>query len=281
MKRAVVGMLLAALWAPAAGADETKQTKYDVLVSRDVRYNDAKDADERHTLDLYLPHGAKNYPVLVFIHGGGWRAGSKNMAVAHGLTFASHGIGFVSVGYRLSPKVSHPEHIKDVAQAFAWVVHHLGKRGADVKRVFVSGHSAGGHLCALLATEPSYLAAYKLSPADIRGVIPISGVFDVNSERMQKLFGDEESRKKASPLTGVRKDLPPFLLLYAEKEPLGKQAEQFAKALREAGARAEVKSIPDRNHGTVMMRAASADDPATKAIFAFVQSNGEVKKGSE
>lgn len=279
MKYAVIGMLLVALAAPAAASDARK-SKHEVLVVKDVVYNpNSKEADERHTLDLYLPHGAKDYPVFFFIHGGGWRAGSKNGVAAHGITFASNGIGFVSVGYRLSPKVSHPEHIKDVAQAFAWVVHNLGKRGADVKRVFVSGHSAGGHLCALLAADPSYLAAYKLSPADIRGVIPISGVFDVNHERMKGTFGEEDSRKKASPLTHVRKDLPPFLIFYAENEKLGKQADVFGKALKEAGAKAEVKMIKDRNHGTIMSRAAAHDDEVTQAIFAFIEANS--KKGKE
>jgi acetyl esterase/lipase len=218
---------------------------------------------------------------LFFIHGGGWRGGSKNGFAKHGNTAASHGIAFVSVGYRLSPKIAHPEHIKDVAQAFAWVVKNLGKRGANLHQIYVSGHSAGGHLAALLATDEDYLKTYKLSTENIRGVIPISGVFNVSSARMEKIFGDEASRKKASPQTHVREKLPPFLLLYADKEMggLGKQAEAFGAALKKAGGKAEVKMIKDRDHGSIMRNAASADDDTAKAIFGFIRDNGGFGKG--
>ncbi len=279
MKRGMMGVLLAVLWAPLAVGQE-----YKVETVKDVAYNDAKDADpERHKLDLYLPRGAKNYPILFFIHGGGWRGGSKNGFAKHGQTAASHGIGFVSVGYRLSPKVIHPEHVKDVAQAFAWVVKNLPKRGANVEQIYVSGHSAGGHLAALLATDEDYLKKYKLSAANIHGVIPISGVFDVSNGRMAKLFGDEAARKKASPLTHVREKLPPFLVLYADKEiaGLGKQAEAFGEALKKKGAKVEVKMIKDRDHGSIMRNAAKADDEVAKAIFAFIRENGGFGKSKK
>ena len=276
MKRLALGLVVV-LAVVVRAADDTKAGKYEVEVVKDVSYNDAKDADDvRHKLDLYLPKGEKNYPVLFFIHGGGWRGGKKDGFARHGKMFASHGVGFVAINYRLSPKANHPEHTRDVAQAFAWVMRNLGKRGANLKQIYVSGHSAGGHLAALLAVDESYLKAYKLSPANIRGVLPISGVFDVSHERMKGIFGDEDSRKKASPLTHVKKDLPPFLIFYADKEivALGKQAERFAKAVKEAGARAEVKKIADRNHGTIMSKAASRDDEVTKAIFDFIKANG-------
>jgi acetyl esterase/lipase len=284
MKRIALGLVLLLGACVAWAADDTKGAKYEVDVVKDLAYRDS-DADKvRHKLDLYLPKGAKDYPVLFFVHGGGWRGGSKNGFARHGKMFASHGIAFVATNYRLSekgdsPKVRHPDHIKDVAQAFAFAHKELGKRGADLKRVYVSGHSAGGHLCALLAVDDSYLKEHKLSLADIRGSIPISGVFSVSHERMKGLFGDEDSRKKASPQTHIRKELPPFLILYADKEiaALGKQAEAFSKAMKDAGAKAEVKMIKDRNHGSIMGRAGAADDEVAQAIFAFIKDNGGSK----
>jgi acetyl esterase/lipase len=285
MKQLALGTVLVLLGAGFVhGADDKKAGKFDVEVVKDVAYNDSKDADSvRHKLDLYLPKGAKNYPVLIFIHGGAWRGGSKNPFAKQGNTTASHGIGFVAINYRLSPKVSHPEHIKDVARAFAWVHGDLGKRGANLEQVYVSGHSAGGHLCALLAADDSYLKEHKLSATNIRGVIPISGVFNVSSERMKGVFGDEDSRKKASPLTHVKKELPPFLLLYADKEisGLGKQAEAFAAALKKAGATAQVKMIKDRDHGSIIRRASAPDDEVAQAIFNFIKDNGGFKNGKE
>jgi len=113
MKRLALGLMLAfvpAVLVPAA--DETRQAKYEVEVVKNVSYNDSKDADDvRHKLDLYLPKGAKDYPVLFYIHGGGWTKGSKESFARHGKMFASRGIGCVSVNYRLSPKIKHPDHI--------------------------------------------------------------------------------------------------------------------------------------------------------------------------
>src|SRR5689334_510250 len=115
MKRMMLAALAAILGAGIAwGADEKKETKYEVVVEKNVAYKD-KDADKvRHKLDLYLPKDAKDYPVFFFIHGGAWRFGSKDGMGRHGRMFARRGIGFVAINYRLSPKVKHPEHIKDV-----------------------------------------------------------------------------------------------------------------------------------------------------------------------
>ena len=102
----------------------------------------------------------------------------------------------------------------------------MARHGADVDRIFVSGHSAGGHLAALLATDESYLKTHQLSLADIRGVVPISGVFTVRG----KVFGDADTAHAASPQTHVRAELPPMLILYGDQERngLGRQAEEFA-----------------------------------------------------
>src|SRR5262249_49807203 len=120
----LLGLALASLLAaPATAADEPKKaTTFEVEVKRDVAYSADK---ERHILDLYLPKGKKDFPVLFFIHGGGWRNGNKKGSGRHGMAFAQQGIGFVTINYRLSPKVRHPSHIEDVARAFAWVTKNI------------------------------------------------------------------------------------------------------------------------------------------------------------
>jgi acetyl esterase/lipase len=283
MKYLLTLALAGLLVVPVRAADESKKpaATFEVEVVQDVAYNEDKDADkERHVLDLYLPKGAKDYPVLFFIHGGGWRNGSKKGSGAHGKAFARQGIGFVTINYRLSPKVQHPAHIQDVAKAFAWVSKNIGKRGGRADCIFVSGHSAGGHLCALLAVDDTYIKAEKASAASIKGVLPISGVFNVNHARMEKLFGDEDSRKKASPMTHVKEKLPPFLLLYADKElgALGKQAQLFGAALKKVKCDCEVKEIKDRDHGSIMRRASSPDDEVFKAIAAFIAKHSSAAK---
>jgi acetyl esterase/lipase len=268
---------------PAGAADEAKAPKtggnFEVEVHKDIAYVEGKDADERQKLDLYVPKGAKDYPVLFFIHGGGWTGGSRAGFDKIGKTFAQNGVGFVSTGYRLSPKVQHPAHIQDVAKGFAWTVANIEKYGGKPDAIFVSGHSAGGHLAALLATDEDYLKAEKLSVKNIKGVIPVSGVF-VISTRMKNAFGeDEEVCKKASPQNHVREGLPPFLIFYGdgEQNALGKQAEAFAPALKEKKVEATIVVGKDRNHGTIMMKMSAEDDPATQAVLEFIAKNSNLK----
>src|SRR4029077_10844231 len=141
---------------------------------------------------------------------------------AIGERFAKQGIGAVVINYRLSPNVKHPEHIKDVARAFAWTSKNIAKQGGRPDQIFVCGHSAGGHLIALLATDESYLKSEGLSRTAIRGVIPISGVYDITFggiNLFETVFGkDEEVRRQASPLYHVEAGLPPFLILYADND---------------------------------------------------------------
>jgi acetyl esterase/lipase len=279
-----VPLLAAALLArPAWAADEPKAPKtggnFEVEVHKDIAYVEGKDADERQKLDLYLPKGAKDYPTLFFIHGGGWTQGSRSGFDKIGRTYAKNGVAFVSTGYRLSPKVQHPAHIQDVAKGFAWTVANIAKYGGNPEQIFVSGHSAGGHLCALLATDEDYLKAEKLSLKNIKGVIPVSGVFVV-STRQKNVFGeDAEVAKKASPQNHVREGLPPFLILYADSElgNLGKQAEAFAPALKEKKVEATILVGKDRNHGTIMMKMSDEADPATQAVLEFIAKHSNLK----
>ena len=281
---ACVLLLAAVLLArPAGAADEAKAPKtggnFEVEVHKDIAYVEGKDVDERQKLDLYLPKGAKDCPVLFFIHGGGWTGGSRSGFDRIGRTFAKNGVAFVSTGYRLSPKVKHPAHIEDVARGFAWTVANIGKYGGNPEQIFVSGHSAGGHLAALLATDDDYLKAEKLSPSNIKGVIPVSGVF-VISPRRKNVFGDDAAVcKKASPQSHVRDGLPPFLILYGdgERNGLGRQAEAFAPALKGHKVEATVVVGKDRNHGSIMMRMAAEDDPATQAILEFIARHSNLK----
>ena len=111
---------LVALSSQGMAADEKLARTYEVEAIKDVSYYAGADRDKvKHNLDLYLPKGLKDYPVLFFVHGGAWSLGDKNdfgVYAAFGSAFAKLGIGVVVTNYRLSPGVKHPEHIKDVAR---------------------------------------------------------------------------------------------------------------------------------------------------------------------
>ena len=256
----------------ATRADEAKP--YSVETIKDVVYHDGPDQHPtKHKLDLYLPKGPKDFPVLFFVHGGSWVHGDKGFLGLYGLlakNYARQGVGVVVTNYRLSPGVKHPEHVKDVARAFAWTVRNIERHGGDPKRVFACGHSAGGHLVSLLTTDETYLKACGVTTRAIRGVIPISGVYSIPDRFLPSVFGDQAS--KASPLAHVRPGLPPFLLLYAQYELplLADGAREFGAALKAAGNDAEVTRVAGRTHESILFWADAPDDPVSRAITDFV-----------
>ena len=269
-----------------ARADETRPViktggPYEVEVVKDIAYYEGKDADPvKHKLDLYLPKGKKDFPVFFFVHGGAWRGGDKKLYGKIGSVFAQNGVGMVAISYRLSPAVQHPAHVQDVARAFAWTVHNIAKHGGKADQIALSGHSAGGHLVALLATDDSYLKGEKLSRKNVKGVVPLSGVFTIrHTDRSESVFGKEESCKNASPMTHVQTHLPPFLILYAEKDlgDLGKQAVQMNEALQQLKCESECRMMKERDHGTIMRNTANEDDPTTKAILEFLAKHTDLK----
>src|SRR5215475_15946006 len=141
---------------------------YKVRVVPDIRYIAAGEyAFKKDRLDIYIPEGKPSIPVVVSIHGGSLTEGDKSEETHVGQTFASAGIGAVVINYRLTPIVSHPGHIEDAAEAFAWVKHHIAEYGGDPANVFLISHSAGAYLISLLALDPRYLAVHKLSLAEI------------------------------------------------------------------------------------------------------------------
>ena len=132
------------------------------------------------SLDIYRPKSSlanaqqTNKPVIVMIHGGGFRGGDKGN-VSQGRQkasfFTGHGFVYVSVNYRLSPEVQHPAHVEDVAKALAWVIDNIASYGGDPKRIFLMGHSAGAHLAALVTADEAYLNKLGKSPSMLSGVI--------------------------------------------------------------------------------------------------------------
>jgi acetyl esterase/lipase len=284
-----------------------------VKESLNIRY--APGAGDRHELDVFTPAGATSAPVLVLVHGGAWMIGDKDFHGRYrnvGLALARRGLVVVMPNYRLAPRDRHPAQVKDVALAFAWVRRHIKDYGGDPGDIFLAGHSAGGHLVSLLATDPQYLK--DADRQALRGVIGVSGVYSIPqpddiarvmlammsglsmndpqggptspaaSAMLRKasawlnpfplVFGsDREQQRLAAPLVHVRPGLPPFLLLYAQKDLplLDDMARTFAAALQKAGGSVQSKRIDDRNHDTILFWATDVDDPVNRAITHFVE----------
>ncbi len=258
--------------------EEKKPTlggNFEVEATKDIAYYTGEDADPaKHKLDIYVPKGQKNFPVLFFIHGGTWSSGDRKLYAPLGDLFARNGVGTVVISYRLSPAVQHPAHAEDVARAFAWTVRNIGAYGGNPREIFVGGHSSGGHLAALLATNERFLKAEKVSRADIKGVIPLSGIYQLKVGTLPKIFGkDEETFRDASPLAFVVEKLPPFLIGYADNDmkDFDRMAEEFCKAIQAKKGEATTLKVADRSHLTIIIRLSLGDaDPCTSAILDFI-----------
>lgn len=149
---------------------------------------DRADAD-KHKLNLFLPKGKTNPPLVMWIHGGAWAAGDRWEETKLAKRFVDQGIAVATINHRLSPAVwmdssltegvTHPAHVEDCAAAFAWLYEKAEIYGFDRASIFVSGYSSGAHLAALLALDPQYLGDHDLQLSAIRAAIPIAGAYDL------------------------------------------------------------------------------------------------------
>ncbi|MBI5281805.1 MAG: alpha/beta hydrolase [Candidatus Solibacter usitatus] len=262
---------LGALTLPAQALDAGIEAEKDIEYAQGAPEDAAK-----HKLDIYRPAGAKNAPVLFFVHGGAWRQGDRGQYPFFGNRFAKAGYVVVTVSYRLSPKYPHPAHIEDVAAAFAWTVKNVARHGGDPARIMIAGHSAGGHLVTLLAANPEWLAAHGLSSRNIRGVMALSGVYDISGPLMEgsTVFpADADVRRRASPVRFVKAGLPPFLVTYCQWDyaALPQQALMLHEALRTAGTPVALVYVPGENHISEMTNIPKPADPTAAAMLRFME----------
>jgi acetyl esterase/lipase len=274
LRRAIVFSLVLYVVGSASAADS-------VRVLKDLPYKTAPATEyeqERCKLDLYLPQNAKDFPTIVWFHGGGLTGGDKagGYVGAMGARFARSGIAVASVNYRLSPKAQFPAYIEDAAAAFAFVHREIAGHGGSAERLFISGHSAGGYLTAMLGLDERFLAKHGLKLGDIAGLVPISGQMITHSTVRQerKIPKTRPIIDEAAPCYHVRKDAPPFLVI-AGSQDLPARAEEsrlFVACLKAVGhADATYLEVEGRNHGTVGSRLPEADDVVAAAMIAFIE----------
>ena len=174
-------------------------------------------ADPRQTLDVYVPDNlAAPAPVLLFFYGGAWQSGSRAQYRAFGQAFASEGIVTVVADYRLYPQVTYPAFVADGAAALAWVHANIARHGGDPARLFVSGHSAGGYIAAMLGAEPKFIEAVGGDPGWMRGIIGIAGPYDFMplTEASYIAIFHGANNQGAMPVNHVTGKRPPMLLAW-------------------------------------------------------------------
>lgn len=186
--------------------------------SYNLPYKESKDAyvSERCRLDVYYPEDTTGCPVVVWFHGGGLTSGSKSFP----WKLKENKMVLVAVNYRLLPKVNIDECLDDAAAAVAWVFREAGKYGGDTKKIFVSGHSAGGYLTAMIGLDKKLLAEYNVDANDIAGLIPFSGqmISHFSYREMKGIGSLQPTIDEYAPLFHVRKDAPPLILITGDRE---------------------------------------------------------------
>ena len=256
----------------------------DIKVHRDIPYAEAN--EERRTLDVFSPALGKDLPVVVWIHGGGWREGDKSYVQRKPWLFTERGFVYVPINYRFVPHVTVKQMTGDVARAIRWVHAHVGDFGGSAKKIFVAGHSAGAHLAALVCTDGRYLKAEGLSLANVKGCILLdASVYDiprrladggeVPSATFEAIFGKSlDSQRELSPVLHIphNKHIPPFLFLYvASRTDTKTQAEWFSRALAEVDVESTVVACEGKTHGSLNKDIGRPGDEPTEAVFQFLE----------
>lgn len=260
-------------------------------IRRDIPY--VESGHERQVLDIYAPNGAKNLPVVFWIHGGGWQAGDKSSVERKPQAFLEKGFVFVSTNYRLLPSVDMGTIIRDIAKSIHWVHDHIAEHGGDPNRLWVMGHSAGAQLAALVCTDDRYLKAEGVPFSILQGCVPLDGdTYDVpaiieTAETRNRVHGlpppkfghrekfgnDPEKHRDFSAVTHVAKGkgIPPFLIIYVANHPdTTAQARRLSAVLTAAGISAKLIGPRDTTHTKVNDDLGIPDDPPTGALFEFV-----------
>ena len=197
----------------------TLQAQETYKTVKDISYIPAGETDgyrkERCKLDVYYPVGKKGFPTIVWFHGGGLEGGGKHVPEM----FMNQGFAVVAVNYRLSPKAQNPAYTEDAAAAVAWAYKHIEEYGGSPRRVFVTGHSAGGYLTLMVGLDKSYLQEYGVDADSIAVYLPISGQtvthFTIRKER--SLPEGIPVIDQYAPCNKARKDTPPFVLITGDR----------------------------------------------------------------
>ncbi len=256
---------------------------YKVKRSKNIVY----DQKQNLLLDVYSPKKVKERKeVLVFIHGGNWAHGKKSIYKFFGRGFARKGIVTVVINYRKENITTYDTLAMRSAIAIKWVKENIGNYSGDTSKIFVSGHSAGAHLAALIAMDDSYFKELKINDP-IKGII-LNDAFgmdmytylsqSVNSKDTlyyNVFTNKKENWKKGSPVTYLNKSTQPFLVFLGSKTyPAIKiGTSNFMEKLQPLQPNAKLIVVKGKHHAGMIFQFLGARNPAYKEIINFMHAH--------
>lgn len=233
-------------------------TAQNYILEKDISYlpyqSQNEYLNERSKLDFYYPDGLKDYPTVVFFHGGGLEGGDKFIPEI----LKERGVAIVAPNYRLSPKATHPAYIEDAAQAVSWTIDNIAKYGGNPGKIYISGHSAGGYLALMLALDKQYLEQLGIDADSLAGYVPLTGQtnthYTIRKER--GLNPQIPIIDEYAPIYHSRKLTAPMILITGDrdKELLARYTENqhLKDILTEMGNDIPLYELQGFDHGSML-----------------------------
>jgi arylformamidase len=252
--------------------DDSARAVASLVCELDVPYGPGR----YETLDIF-PAAQTQAPLLVFIHGGWWQETRTDSWRFPAPSFVNAGITYVAVNYALAPTVTLDEIVRESRAALAWLARHAEEYGADPGRIHVSGHSAGGHLTAMLLATDWRTFAPDIAPHPISGACAVSGAYDLEpltrTSVNDALGLDLDAARRNSPLYLIPEWAPELLLAVGglESPEFKRQQAEFFRAWTEAGLPARTIDMPECNHFNVIQELGRSESPLFQGLLELIR----------
>lgn len=230
--------------------------------SKNIAYNTTDTSTTIQKLNIFAPaYNKKLKPVFIFVHGGNWNSGNKNLYSYFGNRMARKGIVTVIPDYPKSPAAGYQQMAEDIAAAVKWTKEHIAAYGGDSNRIFISGHSAGGHLAALISIKQDYFKNLHM-PNPIKGLILIDAAgldmygylkeenLPEGDTYLNTFTNDPAIWKQASPIYFLRNNMPPMLIYRGGKTypSISNSNEKFTDSLKKYNVKFTYQIQPSKKH---------------------------------
>jgi len=255
--------------------------------TKNIIYTSAKEENKANIqrLNVFSPsHKGKLKPVLIFVHGGNWNSGKKGLYSFFGSRLARKGIVAVLPGYTKSPDANYATMAQQIAAAVKWTKQNISRYGGDSSNIFISGHSAGGHLAALVSLDGQYFENLKIANP-VKGVVLIDAAgldmfgymkeenFPSGHTYLNTFTADPTNWKKASPLYFLHSNMPPLLIYRGGKTypSIIKSNEKFKDSLEASGADFKYILQPNKRHVPMILQFFNVYNKRYDEIISFMK----------